>query len=50
MMNDNHRHRRYLILNLIKRFGPVSRTELTELTDLRAATVGEITKSCSRKN
>lgn len=44
MMNDNHRHRRYLILNLIKRFGPVSRTELTELTDLRAATVGEITK------
>lgn len=44
MPSKNHDHRRYLILNLIYRFGPVSRTELIAYTDYRPATVGEIIK------
>ena len=37
-------HRKDLILNLINHFGPVSRTELITMTDLRPATVGDIIK------
>ena len=36
--------RRDLILNLINHYGPISRTELIALTDLRPATVGDIIK------
>lgn len=42
MTNSYHEHRKYMILNLIHRFGPISRTRLVELTDYRPASVGEI--------
>ncbi len=44
MTADYRAQRRGLILNMICRFGPVSRTRLTALTGYRAASVGEITK------
>ena len=37
-------YKRYLILNLIYRFGPISRTRLMELTDYIPATVSNIVK------
>ena len=37
--------RRYVILNLINAQGPISRTQLTEITGFRPATVGEIAKA-----
>ena len=44
MPNNHHDHMRYLILNMIYRFGPISRTELIAITDYRPASVGEIIK------
>ncbi len=44
MSNWNQEHRRFLILNMIYQFGPISRTELTSLIDHRPGTVGEIIK------
>ena len=44
-MPQNHGfHRSQMILNIIHHLGPISRTELTDLTDWRPATVGDITK------
>lgn len=44
MADSYHSHKRHLILNLINHLGPISRTQLTALTEYRPATVGEITK------
>ena len=44
MPSNNYDHMRYLILNMIYRFGPISRTELIAITDYRPASVGEIIK------
>lgn len=41
---NSHGFKRYLILNLISHLGPISRTELIELTDYRPASVTEIIK------
>ena len=44
MADGHHSSKRYSILNLVNHLGPISRTELIELTDYRAATVSEIIK------
>ena len=44
MPHNSHFHRQYLILNIINHLGPISRTELTNLTDYRPATVTDIIK------
>ena len=44
MANDYSIYRRFLVLNMINRFGPISRTGLIELTDSRPASIGELTK------
>ena len=41
---DYRTHKRNLVLNLIIKHGPVSRTELIEMTDYRPTTIGDITK------
>lgn len=41
---NSHGFKRYLILNLISHLGPISRTELIELTDYRPASVSDIIK------
>lgn len=41
---DYRTHKRNLVLNLIITHGPVSRTELIEMTDYRPTTIGDITK------
>ena len=50
MNNEYSSFRRYQILNLINRFGPISRTGLVELTDTRPASIGEITKELIDSN
>ena len=45
MKSYNRDFRRYVILNLINAQGPISRTQLTEITGFRPATVGEVAKS-----
>lgn len=42
---NSYEFKRYLILNMISHLGPISRTELIELTDYRPASVGEIIKT-----
>lgn len=42
MLHNSHYHRRHLILNIIHHLGPISRTELIELTDYRPASVGDL--------
>ena len=44
MPHNSHFHRRHLILNIINHLGPISRTELINITDYRPATVTEIIK------
>lgn len=44
MPHNSHFHRQYLILNMINHLGPISRTELINLTDYRPATVTDIIK------
>ena len=44
MPHNSHFHRRHLILNIINHLGPISRTELINLTDYRPATVTDIIK------
>jgi len=44
MPHNSHFHRQYLILNIINHLGPISRTELINLTDYRPATVTDIIK------
>ena len=44
MTNYYSNYRRFLVLNMINRFGPISRTGLIELTDSRPASIGELTK------
>ena len=41
---NSHIFKRHLILNIISHLGPVSRTELIELTDYRPASVTDIIK------
>lgn len=41
---NNYLHKQYLILNLINHLGPISRTELSLLTDYRPASVSAIVK------
>ncbi|MBO4299261.1 MAG: ROK family transcriptional regulator [Clostridia bacterium] len=45
MKSYNRDFRRYVILNLINSFGPVSRTQLADISGFRPATVGEMAKS-----
>ena len=40
----NRENRRYILLNLVHHFGPISRKKLTCLTDYRPASVSELTK------
>ncbi|MCQ2437340.1 MAG: ROK family transcriptional regulator [Clostridia bacterium] len=44
MSFDYYSQKRFLILNVINHLGPISRTELIELTDYRPASVGAIIK------
>lgn len=44
MPHDNQFYKRNLILNIISHLGPISRTELTSLTDYRPASVSAIIK------
>ena len=44
MPHNSHFNRRHLILNIINHLGPISRTELINLTDYRPATVSSIIK------
>lgn len=44
MAYNSHGFKRYLILNMISHLGPISRTELIELTDYRPASVSDIIK------
>ncbi len=44
MPHNSHFHKRHLILNIINHLGPISRTELINITDYRPATVTDITK------
>ncbi len=44
-MIRNQSYKRDLILNLIQHLGPISRSELINLTDYRPACIGEITKA-----
>lgn len=41
---NNYLHKQYLILNIINHLGPISRTELSLLTDYRPASVSAIVK------
>ena len=44
MPHDSHFRKRNLILNIIRHLGPISRTELINLTDFRPASVSAIIK------
>lgn len=44
MAITNRENRRYILLNLVHHFGPISRKKLTCLTDYRPASVSELTK------
>lgn len=44
MAYNSYIYKRHLILNIISHLGPISRTELTELTDYRPASVSDIIK------
>ena len=44
MAYNSHTFKRHLILNMISHLGPISRTELIELTDYRPASVTDIIK------
>ena len=47
---NSHAFKRYLILNIISHLGPISRTELIELTDYRPASVSDIIKELLDEN
>jgi len=42
--HNNHFHKRHLILNIINHLGPISRTELINLTDYRPASISALIK------
>lgn len=44
MAYNSHAYKRNLILNIVSHLGPISRTELIELTDYRPASVSDIIK------
>ena len=44
MAITNRENRRYILLNLVHHFGPISRKKLIYLTDYRPASVSELTK------
>ena len=50
MAYNSHGFKRYLILNIISHLGPISRTELIELTDYRPASVSDIIKELLDEN
>lgn len=50
MAYNSHTFKRYLILNMISHLGPISRTELIELTDYRPASVSDIIKELLDEN
>ena len=50
MAYNSHSFKRYLILNIISHLGPISRTELIELTDYRPASVSDIIKELLDEN
>ena len=50
MAYNSHTFKRHLIINMINHLGPISRTELIELTDYRPASVSEIIKELLDEN
>lgn len=44
MPHNSHFHKRHLILNIINHLGPISRTELINLTDYRPASISALIK------
>ena len=44
MLRNTHFHKRHLILNIINHLGPISRTELINLTDYRPASISALIK------
>lgn len=49
MPHNSYFHRSQMILNIINHLGPISRTELIDLTDWRPASVGDIIKELLEK-
>lgn len=49
MPHDSYYHRSQMLLNIIHHLGPISRTELVELTDWRPASVGDIIRELLEK-
>jgi len=49
MPHNTYFHRSQMLLNIIHHLGPISRTELVELTDWRPASVGDIIKELLEK-
>ena len=49
MPHNSFFHRSQMILNIINHLGPISRTELIDLTDWRPASVGDIIKELLEK-
>ncbi|MBR5187461.1 MAG: MarR family transcriptional regulator [Clostridia bacterium] len=44
MTHNSHHFKRLLILNIITHLGPISRTELIDMTDYRPATISDLIK------
>ena len=49
MPHNSYFRRSQMILNIIHHLGPISRTELTDLTDWRPASVGDIIRELLEK-
>lgn len=49
MPHNSYFHRSQMLLNIIHHLGPISRTELVELTDWRPASVGDIIRELLEK-
>lgn len=49
-MHNSHSFKRLLILNIITHLGPISRTELIDMTDYRPATISDLIKELLDEN
>ncbi len=50
MTHNSHTFKRLLILNIITHLGPISRTELIDMTDYRPATISDLIKELLDEN
>ena len=50
MSHNSHAFKRLLILNIITHLGPISRTELIDMTDYRPATISDLIKELLDEN